>query len=202
MEDVKLFYDSKGINNYICVTAEEELSRYQVKMLECNEIPGLLSMHGTMMNGVCKLHYDITKMQRLSDVLGSEIKGNQAKQLLFDILKALLTAEDYLLSFNRCVLHPDYIYIKPNQEAGLVYVPYAEKEITSIDDVRLFYQNLLVEYLTDDNDMYFLSLLKYVNKQGFSLAGLLERLEQGLEGASAIQQTSSYQTAPPVNQIP
>ncbi len=185
MEEVKLFYDSQGINNYICVKAEETISRYQLKMLECNEIPGLLSVHDTVMNGVCKLHYDITKMQRLSDLLGNEIRGGQAKQLLYDILKALLAAEEYLLSFNRCVLHPDYVFIKPGNKVGMVYLPYEDKVITSFDDIREFYQRLLVDYLTDDNDIFFLSLLRYINKQDFSMAGLLEKLEEGLEESPA-----------------
>ena len=195
MKEVKLFYDSQGINNYICVKAEEPLRKFQVKMLECNEIPGLLAMHGTVMNGVCKLHFDITKMQRLSDILGDEIKGNQAKKLLLDILKALLTAEEYLLSFNRCVLHPDYIFVKPDSKVGMVYLPYEEKEITSVDDIRTFYQRLLVDYLTDDNDMFFLNLLKYVNKQEFSLAGLLEKLEEGMEETPAPQTASSQEAS-------
>ena len=188
MENIKLFYDSKGINNYICARVETSLSRYQVKMLECNEIPGLLALHTTSLNGEITLHYDITKKQRLADVLGNEIKGNKAKQLLSDILKALLSAEEYLLAYNRCVLHPEYIYVGADNKVGMIYLPLEEMEVSSVEEIQSFYQSLLADYLTDDNDMYFLNLLRYVNKQGFSLAGLNEQLQVGMDKTAAAQE--------------
>lgn len=198
MEDLNLFYESQGMNNYICIKVTEELSRYQVKMLECNEIPGLLSMHGTVMNGVCKLHYDITKMQRLSDALREGLGGQQARKLLLDIMQSLLKVEDYLLSFTRCVLTPDYVYVTQGQKIGILYLPYAEKTVLSVDAVRMFYQNILAEYLTDDNDIYFLNLLKYVNKQDFSIAGLLEKLKEGVEANTGDEQRERMKQNAPV----
>ena len=193
MEAVQLFYDSKGINNYICMKADETLSRFQVKTMENNEIPGLLTMHSTSLNGVATLHYDITKQQRLSDVLGREITGKAAKQLLADILQSLLSLEEYLLSFSRCVLSPEYMYLAPGNKIGMIYLPYAEKEICTVEEIRAFYQGILADYLTDDNDIWFLSLLKYVNKQGFSIAGLWEQLEAGLDRTAATRQTQVQQ---------
>ena len=81
MEEFNLFYESQGMKNYLCTKVTEPLSKYQIKMLECNQIAGILSVHTTTMNGICKLHYDITKMQRLSDVLRNKIDGKQAKKL-------------------------------------------------------------------------------------------------------------------------
>ena len=192
MNELNLVYESQGINNYVCVKVTDSLSRFQVKMLENNEIPGLLAMHGTIMNGICKLHYDITKMQRLSDVLRDGLAGQEARKLLLDLLTALVGTEDYLLSMTRCVLHPDYIFVKSGNKVGVVYLPFEEREVLSVDDVRMFYQNILAEYLTDDDDIYFLNLLKYVNKQDFSLAGLMEKLEAGVESKKE-QQSSVVQ---------
>jgi len=199
MGEVNLFYPNTG--NYVCIQEEKPLSRYQLKMLECNEIPGMLSVHSTRINGVCTLNYDISKTQRLSSVLGKEIQGKQAKKLLLDILRALLSAEDYLLSFTRCVLNPDYIYVKPNHEVGMVYVPYENQEITSLEDVRLFYHKLLVDYLNHDPNNY--NLLIYVSTQGFSLDGLLEKLEDGMDVIPA-QSTPGYDSKPvePVPECP
>ena len=181
MDDLNLVYESQGINNYVCLNVMDSLSRFQVKMLENNEIPGILSMHGTVLNGVCKLHYDITKMQRLSDVLKDGISGQEARRLLLNLLKALVNTEEYLLSMTRCVLHMDYIFVKEGSKVGMVYLPFEERTVISVDAVRVFFQNILAEYLTDDNDIYFLNLLKYVNKQDFSIAGLMEKLEEGAE---------------------
>lgn len=207
MEGVQLFYDSEGINNYICLKSEDALSHYQVKVLENSEVPGLLPVHGTSLNGVTTLHYDITKRQRLSDVLGREITGQSAKQMLADILQTLLSLEEYLLSYSRCVLSPEYMYLTPENKIGMVYLPYAGKEICTVEEIRAFYQGILVDYLTDDNDIWFLNLLKYVNKQGFSLAGLWEQLETGLnkpatERQAPAQQAKIQQTpAPQVEKV-
>lgn len=188
MEDFNLFYESQGIKNYLCTKVAEPLSKYQIKMLECNQIAGILPVHGTTMNGICKLHYDITKMQRLSDVLRNKIDGKQAKKLLLDILNAILITEDYFLSFTRCFLHPDYVFLQSDNKVGLVYLPYKEKELTSVDTIHQFYQTLLVDYLTEDNDVFFLMLLKYVNKQDFSIAGLMEKLEDAVDKKEEQQQ--------------
>ena len=51
MRNFKLGYKSGGSRNYLCVETEEEISSYQLKMLEANEIPGLLRVHGTKLNG-------------------------------------------------------------------------------------------------------------------------------------------------------
>lgn len=181
MNELNLSYESEGLNNYVTLKVKEGLSHFQVKMLESNQIPGLLSVHQTMLNGSCNLYYDITKMQRLGDVLREGVSGQTARKLLLCLLKTLVETEEYLLSMTRCVLHTDYIFIKNGVEVGLIYLPFSEKEVLSVEDVRMFYQNILAEYLTEDNDIYFLNLLKYVNKQEFSLAGLMERLEAGLE---------------------
>lgn len=193
MNELNLSYESEGLNNYVTLKVNEELSHFQVKMLESNKIPGLLSVHQTMLNGSCNLYYDITKMQRLGDVLREGVSGQTARKLLLCLLKTLVETEEYLLSMTRCVLHTDYIFIKNGVEVELIYLPFSEKEVLSVEDVRMFYQNILAEYLTEDNDIYFLNLLKYVNKQEFSLAGLMERLEDGMEKQTAGSVTENSQ---------
>ena len=90
MRNFKLGYKSGGSRNYLCVETEEEISSYQLKMLEANEIPGLLRVHGTKLNGEYCFNYDITGIQLLKDALESRsIRGEKAKRLLLDLLSAL-----------------------------------------------------------------------------------------------------------------
>ncbi len=193
MQELKLSYESAGMSNYLCTEVTEKLSKYQVKMLECNEIPGILSLHTTTINGVCKLRYNITKMQRLSDVLRGGVDRNRAKKLLLDILKAILVTEDYFLSFTRCFLAPDYVFLQSDDTIGLVYLPYQEEEITSVNTIREFYQTLLVDYLTEDSDVFFLTLLRYVNRSDFSIVGLMEKLDEnsGVKGKEKREEVQS-----------
>lgn len=189
IEGISVSYESQGRNNYVCVQVEDEVSRYQETMLGSKKIPGLLSMNSVVLNGVNKLYYDITQKRRLSDLLvGREISGENAKQVLLAIAKALIETEEYFLSFTSCILDPDYIFVDAELNVGIICLPFSERTITDIASVQSFYNRILVEYLTEENDMFFISLLKFVCRSGFSLGGLIEQMEAGQKGGSAAQQ--------------
>lgn len=195
MERIMFEYESQGAKNYVYTETEEVISKYQVKMMEMNEIYGLLPMHRTVFNGVHKLSYDITKQRRLKEVLlGRELSGSAAKKFMIDLLEALLGIEEYFLLYNRVVLDIEYIYLDAKGQIGMIYVPYQEKELLSSESVREFYK-ILLDYLADDNDGYSSSLLRYLNKQEFTIAGLLERLKDGSVAESAGAARYSAQTA-------
>ena len=85
MENLELAYESRGTRNYLSVKATDELSGFQAKMLENNEIPCLLPMRSRSMNGVYCLDYDMTGMNRLVDALESrQIRGEKAKKMLWE----------------------------------------------------------------------------------------------------------------------
>lgn len=177
MEDIMFAYESQGIKNYVYAETEDAISKYQVKMMEANEIDGLLPMHRTVFNGVNKLSYDITKRRRLREVLqGHELRGDAAKQFLIDVLETVLGIEDYFLLYNRIFLNVDYIYLNENGQVGMLYIPYQEKEVLTDEGIRDFYK-ILLDYLAEDNDGYSSSLFRYLNKQEFTVAGLLELLK-------------------------
>ena len=125
MRNFKLGYKSGGSRNYLCVETEEEISGYQLKMLEANEIPGLLRVHGTKLNGEYCLNYDITGMQLLKDALESRsIRGEKAKRLLLDLLSVLLSTEDYFLSYTHCLTELEYLYLDERQNPAVAYLPF------------------------------------------------------------------------------
>lgn len=195
MERIMFEYESQGAKNYVYTETEEVISKYQVKMMETNEIYGLLPMHRTVFNGVHKLSYDITKQRRLKEVLlGRELNGSAAKKLLIDLLEALFGIEEYFLLYNRVVLDVDYIYLDSKGQIGMIYVPYQGKELLSNESVREFYR-ILLDYLADDNDGYSSSLFKYLNKQDFTIAGLLEQLKAGDAAESAGEARYGTQTS-------
>ena len=180
MKGITLTYKAAvtGVGNYLSAQVEENINHYQMKMLENNEIPGLLPVRGSMFNGVCRLNYEIEGMRRLSAVLaGGQLRGEEAKRFMGGLLHALSGLGEYFLSYMQCLLETDYIYVDEHGQARLVYVPLSERTIADEETVRVFCQKLFAEYFTSDGDPFFLNLLRYVNMQDFSFAGLLKQFE-------------------------
>lgn len=198
MWNFKLGYKSGGSRNYLCVETEEEISGYQLKMLEANEIPGLLRVHGTKLNGEYCLNYDITGMQLLKDALESRsIRGEKAKRLLLDLLSALLSTEDYFLSYTHCLTELEYLYLDERQNPAVAYLPFEGEGVTSEDTVKQLYQELLAEYFGEENEPFFMELLRYVNKKDFSVAGLKKLLQATLaEKESVATRQEAEETVP------
>lgn len=202
MERIMFEYESQGAKNYVYTETEEAISKYQVKMMESNEIPGLLPMHRTVFNGVHKLSYDVTKQRRLREVLqGRELSGSAAKKFLIELLEALLEIEVYFLLYNRVVLDIDYIYLDAKGQIGMIYVPYQGKELLTSESIREFYK-ILLDYLADDNDGYSTSLFRYLNKQDFTIAGLLECLKGGVAAEPVKQPQYNAALQQPSSQTP
>lgn len=183
MEKFELTYEGSGSRNYLCMRTKEDISSYQLKMLEANEIPGLLKVHGTRLNGIHYLSYDITGMSLLKNALESRsIRGDEAKRLLSELLAALLSTEEYFLTYTNCLIRLDYLYLDEEQKPVMAYFPFAREGIASEEQVRQLYQELLAEYFGEENDLFFMELLRYVNKRDFSLAGLKKLLQTAETG--------------------
>jgi len=209
LSEISINYESQGKNNYVCIQVQDDLSRYQERMLGSGSIPGVLAMSSTVFNGVNKLSYDISHKRRLSDMLKSkEITGQNAKRVLYSIAKILSELEEYFLSLSTCILEPDYIFVGSGLELGLVCIPFSERTIADTESIIALYNKLLVEYMTDENDIFFVSLLKYVcNKNIFSLGGLLEQMEpKGVKESNVVVNTQPGQpmrvAATPTNIAP
>lgn len=174
-----------GIGNYLSAAVEEPINNYQMKMLEHNKIPGLLAAHGNMLNGTYRINYEIDGTRRLAAVLAGGLSGQEAKRFMKGLLHTLSGLGEYFLSYMQCLLDVDYIYVDSSGRAELVYLPLSGQLITDEGTVRQFCQKLFAEYFTADGDAFFLKLLRYVNMQDFSLAGLVAWFEGEDEGAAA-----------------
>ena len=182
MQNVELTYEATGTRNYLQATISEEISSYQLKMLENNQIPGFLSVHSRVLNGKHMLAYDITGMSRVKDCLErGRLSEKAQKELLYHILNAIATTEEYLLSYTQCVLDKEYLYCSEDGTIGILYLPLKNQEISTQEQIRAFYQDILVNYLTAGGNPYFLELMRYSFSQEFSVAGLMKRLKEEVE---------------------
>lgn len=178
MRGVTLTYETAvtGVGNYLSAQVEGKINSYQMKMLENNEIPGLLSARKHMINGVYRVNYEIDGMRRLTMVLANgQLHKEAAKDFMGELLRAMSGLGEYFLSYMQCLLETDYIYIDRAGRARLVYLPLSDQTITDEEGVRSFCQKLFAEYFTADDDPFFLKLLRYVNMRDFSFKGLLEQ---------------------------
>lgn len=190
MQNIKLSYEATGTKNYLQVAVSEKISKYQLKMLENNQIPGFLSVNSRVLNGTYILDYDITGMIRVKDLLErGKWTDRTAKELLYNILKVMAGTEEYLLTYKQCVLNKDYLYCTEDGKIGMLYLPLKEQETASPKQIRAFYQDILVNYLTAGRNPYFLELMRYIFTQDFSVAGLTKRLKDEVEGNEEPTQT-------------
>lgn len=179
MQNIELTYEATGTRNYLQATISEEVSSYQLKMLENNQITGFLSVHSRVLNGKHILAYDITGMSRIKDCLERRRLSEKAqKELLYNILNAIATTEEYLLSYTQCVLNKEYLYCSEDGTIGMLYLPLKNQEVSTQEQIRAFYQDILVNYLTAGGNSYFLELMRYSFAQDFSVAGLMKRLKE------------------------
>lgn len=109
------------IINDVGVTGRE----YTVRMMERNEIPGLLSFQARKINGRTCLYYEITSRQPLARMFGNRsMKCRDIEQILTGISDALNGARQYLLDSRDILLDPEYIYMEvETRQAKFCYVP-------------------------------------------------------------------------------
>lgn len=199
MRGVTLTYEAAvtGVGNYLSAQVEGKINSYQMKMLENNEIPGLLSARKHMINGVYRVNYEIDGMRRLTMVLASgQLHKEAAKDFMGDLLRTMSGLGEYFLSYMQCLLEMDYIYVDRSGRARLVYLPLSDQTITDEERVRNFCQKLFAEYFTADDDPFFLKLLRYVNMQDFSFKGLLEQFAKEDEGTESVNRRPQEMVKP------
>lgn len=188
MQNLKLNYEARGINNYLTIQAMDEINKYQMKMLENNEIPGLLPVNSRILNGEYILDYNITGIKRLKDVLDSgRMQENDTKRIFAEMIQNMVRTEEYFLTFHNCFLNIEYIYINEKLEVKMVYLPFCNTEITTEEAIRVFCRELIANYCRHTKDPFFMDLLLYVDSQEFSMAGLLNQSEIGKQESAAVK---------------
>lgn len=197
MLNVEFSYEVNGMNNYLTAKCSGPINKYQLKMLENNQIPGLLPVHSRQVNGRYCVEYDITGMRKVKKVLGAnEIRGKAAKTFLSNMLCNLMAIEEYFLSYTQCLLEMEYLFVDERNEVRMVYLPVMGEQPTTEQSVRELCLSLLAEYFTSDKDLFFMELLRYVNMRDFSLEGLRKRMEADRTEADRTEEEKAFENRP------
>lgn len=124
------FYKEKiGTDSYICYDAgnDESVDQVACKMMDNNEIPGLLPMNYVTINGKTIFRYNITGLKSLEDYLSERFNGIQLLIYLKEIAHAASLLLPYMLEEEMLCCDKSLIFIDDRNHAKVVYLPFTEK---------------------------------------------------------------------------
>lgn len=167
---------------YLIMPNEKEDLNYSHKMLINNEIKGLLKFELHIVDNMNQYYYDITSMQSLSHTFERGLlKYDQIKKIMKDILNAIKSGKEYLLSENDYVLDPDYIYIKlPSYDVSCCYLVGYKKDILEQLSNTIEYLMNKVDYNDEQGVLFIYGLYKISREEFCTFDKLIDFIDSKL----------------------
>lgn len=180
-----LEYDYSNINGRSLIffidseVEDNKLSEIQVKMLQANSIPRVLSLEIEEIDFKVRLRFNLGGKKALKYYL-DEITINQYFQLLLNIAMTIKDSKLYMLNEDNYIIRSDFIFIGSNlNDIYLTYLPV--KNLTDKMDFRAELIGLateLITYVKNIEGNEFQDLISFMKKGDFNIAELIERLLQ------------------------
>lgn len=159
---------TEGASNVLVIELQqgETLIPYCCKVMEGNQIPGLLPMRHQMMDGVVRLRYNIGGRVPLREfMLRHHLPYKKGLLLLRNLCQALLHLNEYFLSADMCYLDPEYIYVGDGLTVYLPCVPVEHQaEQGGAARLKQFFEKLLSEYFATADCNSYDDMFKWVYK--------------------------------------
>lgn len=131
---MKTEYKRNLQNNYLIIEASAKAQEedYPLRMVEQNEISGLLPMHSSKKDGKLYFHYEITSRQSFSNLYERKaLKYQDIIFLLSEVRDMLDILQKFLIAPSHLIFHPDYIYLGAEREKMyFCYYPDVPEEFT------------------------------------------------------------------------
>lgn len=196
---------TEGTRNVLAIelNEEENLIPYCCKVMESNNIPGLLRMNHQMMDGVVTLRYDLSGKVRLHEfMLQHRLTYQQGILLLRNLTEALLHLDEYFLSAGMCYLSPEQIYIGDGLMAYLPCIPVEEQEMADgAAELKHFYEKLISEYFATADRSDYDRLFKWVyNATMFDLEAFYKLFLAEQQSAQEVSQSTGKREVQPVQE--
>ena len=154
--------------------------KYTVRMLNGNQIQGLLAFQDKMMDGDMKYYYDITSKQPLNRILEHRhMSGEELRTLVSELLYTLKQMERFFLDEGQLCFQPEYIYVEPNSfKASFCLIPGRRKEFA--EELCELSQYLLDHVNQSDGEAVVLafSIFKECRKLNFGIDDIERCLRQ------------------------
>ena len=184
---MKTSYQRELKRNYLIVETETSEGQgeppFEQKMLEQNQIDGILRFQVRQKDEEVRFFYEITSKQPLSRLLeGQTIQAEQIRALVFGIARSLDHMEQYLLSEKSVLLDPEYLYVDPESlKVWLCLVPGMECDFP--EDYSRFLEYLLgkVDHRDKESVVLAYGLYQETRKENYGMADILRLAQQKIE---------------------
>lgn len=122
---MKTHYKNNLKQAFLIIEGEEIVNEdFRARMLQENEIPGLLKTDIKYIDNICHYQYDISGKASLKTL---HEKGNLSREEIKKLVRALLHAlkevEKYMLDGDGILLDPEYIYLEKENYFFCYYPP-------------------------------------------------------------------------------
>lgn len=106
--------------------ASEDINKYEYKMMNVDNIVGLLPCHVRFINSTSYLYYEITATTTMAEVFANrKMEKKDLKKLAMAINHTIDSLEEYLLEGENIVFDPEYIFMDAqSEEIFFIYYPY------------------------------------------------------------------------------
>lgn len=185
---MKSEYRRISFDNYICFwILKDEIKKeyeYELKVLENNEIKGLLKTHISSSEQEIELNFNINHTQNLRRFIERKIwKKEDLNTFLGNFCKSLKSFEEFILDVDKILLNIEYIFIEPESlKVYLCYLPISKRDINKSISEILFI--MIDKIKTEDNRV--LNTLHTCYKMSKLSEFCLEDIERELEKDCAL----------------
>ena len=193
---MNISYQREMKRNYLIVEAEEqEEIPFEQKMLEQNQIDGLLHFQVRKKDMETRFFYEITSKQPLFRLLeGQAVRAGQIRALVFGIAHALDHMEPYLLNENSVLLTPEYLYVEPESlKVWLCLIPGLERDFPEDYSRLLEYLLGKVDHKDKETVVLAYGLYQETRKENYGMGDILRLAEQKIDVNSVERETDAEQ---------
>lgn len=194
---MKVEYIREQSGNYMLIPNERQTDCYEMKMIECNDIPGLLPLTIRKVNNQSTYMYQISNRISLMEYYGHEAANAvMIKAFLNSLKEALIALGEYLLRPDGLVLEAEHVFV--DKSTHKVYFAYSEPKEDSdfFRALKRLFEDCILQTV-DHNDAEAVTLVygtyKRLCTSNCSIQGLFE-VESG--GAETYRVTTEERTHP------
>ncbi|HHT97765.1 MAG TPA: FHA domain-containing protein [Clostridiales bacterium] len=192
-------YEKDLYNSYMVIenTYSKNINEYSIKMIQYEDVPGLLSLEQRTIDNILYLYYDISKKESINKINGRKMLIHEdVINILSGILNSIEMMSSYLLIENDLIIEEECIYIdSENNKIYLTYMPGYNKDI-KLQLIGLI-ENIMnkIDY-KDKAGVLLIYDIYAIVKDDFKLNSIKERLDIEKDFKADIKLTANTQNNP------
>lgn len=164
MKDVEFEYENN--NNYMVISSENENNNifYQQKMIEKNDINGLLKVSVKIINNQKKYYYNITSRHKITQVYEvTKLNYEDVKRIISSLSLVILEIKSYMLDIDCLFLDPQYMYMNMSAKS-IEFVYYPEKSFDFDSSLKTLFEYILEKYDHNSDKMQLMNVYSIYQK--------------------------------------